>query len=75
MPENEALIYFSHILNGLKTIHEKGYMHRDLKPENILIHNSVAKICDFGFARPLGFNELTTTVCGTVEYMSPELHQ
>ncbi|KAL4467266.1 hypothetical protein ABPG72_010073 [Tetrahymena utriculariae] len=75
LPESEALVYFSQILNGLKTIHEKGYMHRDLKPENILIHNNVAKICDFGFARPLGCNELTTTVCGTAEYMPPELHQ
>lgn len=26
-------------------------MHRDIKPANILLHNGIAKISDFGFAR------------------------
>jgi serine/threonine-protein kinase ULK/ATG1 len=26
-------------------------MHRDIKPANILLHDGIAKIADFGFAR------------------------
>lgn len=49
-------------------------IHRDIKPANILLHNGVAKISDFGFARvietgceiPGYFSRL-----GTPLYMSP----
>ncbi len=29
-------------------------MHRDIKPANILLHEGIAKIADFGFARICG---------------------
>ena len=55
-------------------------MHRDIKvfvllvqPENILLTNgNKAKLCDFGFAAILGERK---TLCGTYEYMSPEMIQ
>jgi serine/threonine protein kinase len=31
-------------------------MHRDLKAENILLKDNIAKIADFGFARPAEAN-------------------
>lgn len=39
------------ILNGLKVLHDKGYIHRDLKPGNVIIdsHGGL-KLCDFGSA-------------------------
>lgn len=32
-------------------LYKSKIIHRDIKPANILLHNGVAKITDFGFAR------------------------
>lgn len=43
------------------------------QPENILLtKKGDAKLCDFGFAAILGERK---TVCGTYEYMAPEMIQ
>ncbi len=39
---------FSLIIQGIKSIHQKGIIHRDLKPGNILIKNNDIRIIDFG---------------------------
>lgn len=55
-------------------MHSKGIVHRDIKPENVLLdENFNVKLCDFGFSCEIGENELRTSVCGTEEYMSPEI--
>lgn len=49
-------------------------MHRDLKPENILLdadHN--VRLCDFGWSAEFLENEVRETLCGTCEYMAPEV--
>lgn len=39
------------MLQGIKEIHEAGFMHLDLKPANVLItHEGILKIGDFGLA-------------------------
>lgn len=44
-----------------------------MQPENILLtKNGEAKICDFGFATLVGDRK---TLCGTYEYMAPEMIQ
>lgn len=55
-------------------LHQKGIVHRDIKPENVLLdENFNVKLCDFGLSCQIDSNELRTSVCGTEEYMSPEV--
>ena len=66
------------MVDGLAHIHSHKICHRDLKPENILIkfsgHEVIPKLADFGISRLINFDETqTTTIAGTVKYMSPEM--
>merc|ERR1712119_169554 len=55
-------------------IHSKNIIHRDLKPENILMcQNGYSKLTDFGFAKILEPGTRTYTLCGTPEYIAPEV--
>jgi len=45
-----------------------------LKPENLLIDvKGYVKMADFGFAKKLPTGQKTNTLCGTPEYLAPEL--
>lgn len=68
-------IIISEILLGVEEAHRQGIIHRDLKPENIMITSQgKIKITDFGVAKNLESEELTTTgmILGSPAYMSPE---
>jgi serine/threonine protein kinase len=49
--------------------------YSDLKPENILLDaTGHVALCDFGLSKAdLRSDELTTTFCGTTEYLAPEI--
>jgi len=52
--------------------HSLNIIYRDLKPENILINNDgYVKLTDFGFAKVI--EHRTYTLCGTPEYIAPEV--
>ena len=59
---------------AVEFLHNKGIIHRDLKPENILLSSTGhVAITDFGFAKETGDSENNRTLCGTSEYMAPEM--
>ena len=64
------------LATALEHMHGLGVAHRDLKPENVLFtdgsHTKV-QLCDFGFALRCAERRLRT-VCGSAQYMAPELH-
>ena len=72
-PIPQARFYIAHIITIFEYLHSKNIVYRDLKPENILINkNGYLKLTDFGFAKQLE-NEKTYTLCGTPEYLAPEI--
>jgi len=55
-------------------IHSKNIIHRDLKPENLLLDTKgYSKLTDFGFAKVVEPGARTYTLCGTPEYIAPEV--
>ena len=55
-------------------LHSISIIYRDLKPENILISaDGHIKLTDFGFAKFVP--DLTYTLCGTPDYLAPEVIQ
>eukprot|EP00478_Filoreta_tenera_P001264 GABV01001282.1.p1 GENE.GABV01001282.1~~GABV01001282.1.p1 ORF type:complete len:133 (+),score=37.14 GABV01001282.1:336-734(+) len=66
------------MLDAVRYLHDQGIAHRDLKPENILLarpDSDEIKISDFGLSRIVGPNSFFKTVCGTPQYLAPEVLQ
>lgn len=71
-PSDVALFYITEIVLALDYLHSKNIAYRDLKPENLLIAgDGHLKITDFGFAKRIV--DRSTTLCGTPEYLAPEV--
>jgi serine/threonine protein kinase len=71
--ENEASMFFGACIAAIfEYCHSKNIVYRDLKPENILINgDGYVKLTDFGFAKVI--EHRTYTLCGTPEYIAPEV--
>ncbi|MDD6254757.1 MAG: Stk1 family PASTA domain-containing Ser/Thr kinase [Eubacteriales bacterium] len=74
--EKRTIEISKQIASGLSAAHKKKIIHRDIKPHNILMtEDGVPKIADFGIAKAVNGATIvnkTTTVMGSVHYLSPE---
>jgi len=74
LPDPDAKFYAGEIVLAFAYLHSRNIIYRDLKPENLLIDcEGHMKITDFGFAKEV--EDRTWTLCGTPEYLAPEIIQ
>ncbi|KAF5959751.1 hypothetical protein HYC85_000960 [Camellia sinensis] len=72
--EDLARLYAAEIVSAVSHLHANGVMHRDLKPENILLDaDGHVMLTDFGLAKRFNENTRSNSMCGTLEYMAPEI--
>ncbi|CAM9381802.1 unnamed protein product [Choristocarpus tenellus] len=73
-PDHQGKLYAAEIVLAFSYLHRLNIIYRDLKPENLLItREGRIKVTDFGFAKVV--EDRTWTLCGTPEYLAPEIIQ
>jgi len=71
-----SVFYAAQIVLAFEHMHTQNIAYRDLKPENLLINrDGYLKITDFGFAKVIPHDQRSFTICGTPEYLAPEIIQ
>jgi serine/threonine protein kinase len=79
LTERKCQIFIRQIVRGVQFIHSQRILHLDMKPFNIMFANPDddynLRIIDFGLAENMDKEEhrVKMTMCGTLEYMSPEV--
>ena len=78
---SETINFIKQVARGLAFAHENRVIHRDIKPANLLLDtNGNVKILDMGLAKissreneeKVSMLTGTTSIMGTVDFMSPE---
>jgi serine/threonine protein kinase len=75
--EKESASYAAQVISALRYCHDRFVIHRDIKPENLLLgEDGNIKLADFGWSAhvpPSSAQQKRTTMCGTPEYLAPEI--
>lgn len=75
--EREARKTCKILFQAMDYIHTMKVAHRDIKPENVLMveqdDDHSIKIADFGFAKRVYKKNCLRTLCGTAQYVAPEV--
>nr|XP_055052109.1 ribosomal protein S6 kinase-related protein isoform X1 [Misgurnus anguillicaudatus] len=72
--ENEIRVFAAELGSALGFLHDFGIIHRDVKMENILLTDEGhLRLTDFGLSRRLERGDRAFTICGTIQYMAPEV--
>jgi len=73
--EEKMRFYTCQIILAIEYLHKHKIIYRDLKPENILIdQEGNIKLTDFGLSKIINNeNNRAYTICGTPEYLAPEI--
>ncbi|KAJ1630653.1 camp-dependent protein kinase catalytic subunit 1 [Pavlovales sp. CCMP2436] len=68
----DARALTAQLVMALDYLHTRSIVHRDVKLENLLLSaDGTLKLTDFGFAKRIQYR--TFTLCGTPEYLAPEI--
>jgi serine/threonine protein kinase len=77
-PEDECRKLSRRLFEAIFFCHRKRIVHRDIKPENVLLENTTddtkIKLADFGCAKQMNSETILITMCGTPQYVAPEVY-
>lgn len=75
LTEFEIRVYLRHVIRSLEYLHANNIIHRDLKLSNLFLSSTMeTKLGDFGLAaKLLEEGDKRHTVCGTPNYIAPEV--
>ena len=73
LSEKEVIKLGKDICKALILCESRNIIHRDIKPQNIIISkDGKVKVTDFGIAKAVTSNTVSTNAMGSVHYTSPE---